>query len=200
MRPILSQLVSLVAVFIRALRPPAFLIHRLYELARLRAVARGPIPLSTQFDGTLRFPPPPARLDLSLGDHCRFGDAVFMETVGGSLSLGARVRVNLGCVLVSYSSISIGEDTLIGEYVSIRDADHGSHPDAGLIRVQPHVSAPIRVGRDVWIARGAVILKGVTIGDGAIIAANSVVNRDVPANAIVAGVPAKVIRHRGRSA
>jgi acetyltransferase-like isoleucine patch superfamily enzyme len=103
--------------------------------------------------------------------------------------------VNAGTVLVSYAGVSIGDECLIGEYVSIRDADHGSDA-ATPMRLQAHRKAPIRIGRDVWIARGAVILKGVTIGDGAIVAANSVVTRDVPALAVVAGAPARIIKYR----
>ena len=94
---------------------------------------------------------------------------------------------------MSYSAVTIGNDCLIGEYVSIRDADHGTEPGTPM-RSQAHASAPIVIGDDVWIARGAVILKGVTIGSGAVVAANSVVNRDVEPNSIVGGVPARLLR------
>jgi acetyltransferase-like isoleucine patch superfamily enzyme len=101
----------------------------------------------------------------------------------------------MGTVIVSYEHISIGDHTLIGEYVSIRDANHGVEPGTP-IREQPHAAEGIDIGRDVWIARGAVILKGVTIGDGAVIAANSVVTKDVEPMMIVGGIPAKPIRRR----
>jgi acetyltransferase-like isoleucine patch superfamily enzyme len=167
---------------------------RLWRLASLRARAQGPIPVSTQFDGPIRTA---GRPRLELGEHCRLGAAVFFETGGqGRIRLGRNVRVNAGSVIVSYSSVEIGDDCLIGEYVSIRDADHGS--DVGTpMRLQAHRSEAIRIGRDVWIARGVVVLKGVTIGDGAIVAANSVVTRDVPPMAIVGGAPARIIKHRG---
>lgn len=185
------------ALKLRLARRPMAALARLIQLARLRSVATGPVPVTTQFDGRLRIPASSGRVNLSLGDHCRLGEGVFFETVGGRIELGPRARINAGCTLVSYASISIGEDTLIGEYVSIRDADHGIAVGAGPIRSQPHGARPIRIGRDVWIARGAAILKGVTIGDGAVIGANSVVNRDVPSMAIVAGAPARLIRMRG---
>jgi acetyltransferase-like isoleucine patch superfamily enzyme len=111
------------------------------------------------------------------------------------ISLGRHMRVNAGTMLVSYAEITIGDHCLIGEYVSIRDADHGTAPGS-LMRVQPHVSVPIRIGEDVWIARGVVVLKGVSIGDGSIIAANSVVTKDVPAGVIAGGVPARIIKVR----
>ena len=121
---------------------------------------------------------------------------MFFETCeGGTIRLGRHVRVNAGTVLVSYAGVTIGDECLIGEYVSIRDADHGSVPGTPM-RSQPHTKAAIRIGRDVWIARGAAVLKGVTIGDGAIIAANSVVTKDVPAMAVVGGIPARVLKYR----
>ena len=118
-----------------------------------------------------------------------------MTTGDGSIELGAHVRVNQGCVLVSYAALRIGANALIGEYVSIRDADHGM-ADGSPIQSQAHTSAPITIGADVWIARGVVVLKGVTIGDGAVIGANSVVTKDVPAMAVAAGVPARVLKMR----
>jgi acetyltransferase-like isoleucine patch superfamily enzyme len=167
---------------------------RLVRLASLRQRVDGDVPVSTQFDGPVYSA---GRIRISLGEHCRLGRGVFLETCGGHIRLGSHVRINTGCIVVSYASVEIGNDCLIGEYVSIRDADHGMADDA-LIRTQPHVSAPIVIGDNVWIARGSVILKGVTIGEGAVVAANSVVNRDVPAGAIVGGAPARVIKTRQR--
>ena len=166
---------------------------RLWRLARLRAYAAGDIPVTTQFDGCIHTT---GRVRLSLGGHCRLGRDVFFETSdAGMIELGANVRVNRGSMLVSYAHVHIGPDCLIGEYVSLRDADHGIAPGTPM-RLQPHSAAPITVGRDVWIARGACILKGVTIGDGAVIGANAVVTSNVPARAIAVGVPARVLRYR----
>ena len=168
---------------------------RLIRLASLRSRVDGNVPVSTQLDGPVYSA---GRVQLSMGEHSRLGRGVFFETCGGRINLGSHVRINAGCVLVSYSSITIGDDCLIAEYVSIRDADHRMDPGAAM-RAQGHVTAPIVIGDDAWIARGAIILKGVTIGTGAIVAANSVVNRDVPALAIVGGVPARLIKMRGPS-
>ncbi|MGX7668097.1 acyltransferase [Flavobacterium pedocola] len=88
-----------------------------------------------------------------------------------------------------FKSITIGHQVAISKGVIIRDSDN--HVLNGQ---SDKVAAPIVIGNHVWIGLRAVILKGVTIGDGAVIAAGAVVTRDVPANSIVAGVPARVIK------
>jgi acetyltransferase-like isoleucine patch superfamily enzyme len=194
--PTFSVVADVASWIVFLIRPILRPFYRFVRLVRLRASITGKIPATTQFDGPVRAA---GHTHLILGKHCRLGrDAFFDTPAGGRIEIGDDVIINRGCVLVSYSHITIGSDTLIGEYVSIRDANHGT--DIGLpIRLQPHSSSPILIGSDVWIGRGAIVLKGVTIGDGAIIAANSVVTRDVPPAAIVAGAPAKLLRYRTKS-
>lgn len=91
--------------------------------------------------------------------------------------------------------LQIGDYTIIGGYVQIIDHNHSCRKNE-LIKEQKAEIKPIRIGRDVWIGSGAKILCGVTIGDGAVIGANAVVNKDIPAYAVAAGVPAKVVRYR----
>lgn len=184
---ILAMLLKPVAAAVFLWTPPVL---RLWRLASTRSQTVGRVPVSTQFDGPVRVV---GTGKLGLGESCRLGRDVLFETSGvGEITLGQRVRINAGSVVVAICRVSIGDDTLIGEYVSIRDANHGV--SAGrLIRSQEHVAGEIQIGRDVWIGRGSCILKGVTIGDGAVIGANSVITRDVPENAIFAGVPAKQI-------
>ena len=181
------------ALVLRLLRPLTRVTARLCCLVRLMSVADGTVPVTTQFDGPVRTP---GRVRLDLGQHCRIGRGVFLETNGeGRIRIGSDVRLNTGTFLVSYAGISIGDDCLVGEYVSIRDADHGMEAGAPM-RLQPHEADEIRIGEGAWIGRGAVILRGVTVGAGAVVAANSVVTKDVPPLAIVGGVPARVIRMR----
>ena len=169
---------------------------RLVRLAQLRSRIRGAAPVTTQLEGKVRTTPG-ARI--TLDRYCRLGRNLFLETrEQGSITLGSHVRINSGCVIVSYARVRIGDDCLIGEYVSIRDADHGTAIGQPM-RSQPHTAEAIVIDDDVWIGRGSVVLKGVHIGTGAIVAANSVVTRDVPPLTIVAGAPAKVIKQRGDS-
>jgi acetyltransferase-like isoleucine patch superfamily enzyme len=135
---------------------------------------------------------------LKIGDNVSLGRGVLKVTKGAKLCIGASVQLNHGFVIAANECVEIGEHTLIGEYVSIRDGDHIFNRNDIPIGMQGTTTEPIRIGRDVWIGRGAVILKGVTIGDGAIIGANSVVTRDVPSYDIVAGVPARHVSSRDK--
>ena len=130
-----------------------------------------------------------------VGDNCVLDRDMTIEC-GGVLSIGARTIFGHHCTIAAYDHLSIGEDCLIAEMVSIRDHDHCFADLTTPIREQGMTRAPIRIGRDVWIGGKATITKGVTIGDGAIIGANAVVTRDVPAFAIAVGIPARVIKMR----
>jgi acetyltransferase-like isoleucine patch superfamily enzyme len=136
---------------------------------------------------------------LRLGERCRLGRGVEFDTAtSGVIEIGECVRINSGAMIVSNAHVRIGRDTLIGEYVSIRDGNHGT--DAGLsMRSQPQNVAGVVIGSDVWIGRGCCILKGARIGDGAVVGANSVVTGEVLAGTIVAGAPARQIGSRTRS-
>lgn len=114
---------------------------------------------------------------------------------GATLKMGSGY-MNYDCAIDVFSSITIGHNVVISERVSIRDSDNHSIKSDGL-GVTPNTSPdtlPVIIEDHVWIGMNAVILKGVTIGEGAIIAAGSVVNKDVPAHSLVGGVPAKLIK------
>jgi acetyltransferase-like isoleucine patch superfamily enzyme len=140
------------------------------------------------------------RCHVSNGGVITIGDRLLMhgETVrceltahnGGRLELGDRVFVNYGASLSAHSLVRIGDRCLIGQYTIIMDCDYHSPEDS-----ESHgETRPIVIGDGVWIGARVIVLKGVTIGSGAVVAAGSVVTRDVPAGAVVAGVPAQVIR------
>ena len=114
----------------------------------------------------------------------------------GTLTLGERTYLAEHCFIGCNSSIAIGRDVMIAGSVSIRDTDHNfARLDIPMNR-QGITTEPVKIGNDVWIGHGACVLKGVTIGDGAIIAAGAVVIRDVASMEIVGGVPARVIGRR----
>jgi acetyltransferase-like isoleucine patch superfamily enzyme len=107
----------------------------------------------------------------------------------GTLVIGDYVGMNEGVQIMAVREVTIGDHTLIGDYVAIHDSDfHQLAP--GL----PVKTAPVRIGRNVWIGRNAIVLSGVTIGENAVVAAGSVVSTDVPANTLAGGIPARVIR------
>ncbi len=109
---------------------------------------------------------------------------------GGNISVGSGVFLNFNCVVLDVVSVTIGAGTQVGPAVQFYTADHPRDPV--LRRAGQEFGRPIRIGRNVWIGGGAIILPGITIGDDAIIGAGSVVTRDVPPSATVLGNPARV--------
>jgi maltose O-acetyltransferase len=103
--------------------------------------------------------------------------------------------INRFTMLDASERIELGPGCMLGPYCYVTDHDHGMAAGSA-ISTQPLVSAPVRLGRDVWLGAGAVVLKGVTIGDGAVVGAGAVITRDVAAGAIVAGVPGRAIGAR----
>jgi maltose O-acetyltransferase len=109
---------------------------------------------------------------------------------GFNISLGAGVFLNFNCVILDVVKVMIGERTQIGPGVQILAADHPRDPVGRTSGLE--FGRPVRIGRNVWIGAGAIILPGVSIGDDALIGAGSVVTRDVPAAATAFGNPARV--------
>jgi maltose O-acetyltransferase len=113
----------------------------------------------------------------------------FFCDYGFNISLGANAFLNFNCVILDVVEVAIGEGAQIGPAVQIYAADHPREP--ALRKAGLELGRPVRIGRNVWIGGGAIILPGVAIGDDALIGAGSVVTRDVPAGARVAGNPAR---------
>jgi maltose O-acetyltransferase len=113
----------------------------------------------------------------------------FFCDYGYNIRLGDGVFLNFNCVILDVVEVSIGDRTQIGPTVQIYAADHPR--DAETRRSGLEFGRPVRIGSDVWIGGAAIILPGVTIGDGAVVGAGSVVTRDVGAGVTVAGNPAR---------
>jgi acetyltransferase-like isoleucine patch superfamily enzyme len=162
-------------------------VQRLWAFARLRSVYPALDPTvvvlgSVEVQGSGR---------LVLGRHLYLYRAVHLETrEDGEIVIGDDVVLSRGVHLVAHHGIHVGSGSMIGEYASVRDADHRFGPGIAP-RTSGHAGRPVHIGSNVWIGRGASVLAGVRIGDGAVIGANAVVTRDVPAGAVVGGVPAR---------
>ena len=115
----------------------------------------------------------------------------FYTDCGKNIHIGKNVFINMGCKFQDQGGIYIGDGALIGHNVVLATLNHAMSPEDRASMIP----APIRIGKRVWIGANATVLPGVTIGDGAIVAAGAVVTKDVPENIVVAGVPAVPIRH-----
>ena len=120
----------------------------------------------------------------------------FHSEFGKNLHLGKNVFINLGCRFQDTGGITIGDGTLIGHGSTLTTLNHAIDP----ARRADMTPSPVLIGRNVWLGAAVTVVPGVTIGDGAIVGAGSVVTKDVPADTIVAGVPARTIRTTGYDA
>lgn len=160
---------------------------RLWSLARLQARLGAHIDASNVVLGPVEVH---GSANIQFGRGAMIYPGCYLETQGhGRIDIGDNVVLSRGVHLVAFEHIRIGDGVMVGEYSSLRDANHRTGtPD---LRHSGHDSAPITVGANVWIGRGVTVLKGVHIGSGAVVAANAVVNRPVHDADLVAGVPAR---------
>jgi maltose O-acetyltransferase len=114
---------------------------------------------------------------------------------GRNISIGDDSMLGQNSIIGSTAAVVIGNDVMMGPEVLIYTSNHGMEPGIPMRR-QALQCAPVCVGNDVWIGARCIILPGITIGDGAVLAAGAVVTADVPANAVVGGVPAKLLKYR----
>ncbi len=119
--------------------------------------------------------------------HANFG--------GKHVRVGDNFYANFNLTLVDDGNINIGNDCMFGPNVTIVTASHPVAPEKR--RGGYQFNKDVNIGNDVWLAANVIILPGVTIGDGSVVAAGAVVNKDVPANVVVAGVPARIVKEIG---
>ena len=133
---------------------------------------------------------------IELGRWSWLGHGTKIRAHEGFVSIGAKTVMGQECTISAFQHVKIGRECVIADRVMFIDFDHGVVEVERPIRLQGIYKRDVNVGNNVWIGYGACILRGVTVGDNAIIGTNSVVTKDVPANAVVAGLPARVIRMR----
>jgi acetyltransferase-like isoleucine patch superfamily enzyme len=133
---------------------------------------------------------------LRIGRWAWIGDGSKIRVHEGEVSIGAKTVMGQECTISAYQHISIGRECIVADRVMLIDFDHGVVEVERPIRLQGIYKRDVRVGHNVWIGYGACILRGVAVGDNAIVGTSTVVTRDVPENAVVGGSPARVIRMR----
>lgn len=140
---------------------------------------------------------------ITMGDYCCFASGTHLTawevegynpriTIGNNCSFGAYNHIS--CI----NGITIGDGLLTGKWITIVDNDHGT-TDYESLQIRPWLrpvvsKGPVVIGKNVWIGDKATILPGVTIGDGAVVAANAVVTKDVPSYCVVGGNPARILK------
>ena len=186
---------------------PSFVKSALLARHRKRLAAIGEIGENFQFTLGTRFRNEAGSGAIRVGRHAGLLDCELIAYRGGEIRIGDYTWMSLRGQIISASSVAIGSYCIIARDVYIGDTNE--HPlDAAERRKQTIAylergvppdrsyadAAPVVIGSDVWVGERAMILKGVTIGDGAIVAAGSVVTKPVPPNTIVAGNPARVVK------
>jgi acetyltransferase-like isoleucine patch superfamily enzyme len=159
----------------------------LWSYTRLRASLSTPLHASNVILGTVAVE---GTANIRIGRHARIYPGVLLETQGdGRIVIGDHVVLSRGVHIVAFDRVTLGDHCMLGEYASLRDANHKKSPHA--MRDSGHDCAPIQLERNVWVGRGACVLKGVHIGANSIVGANAVVTRDVAASSCAVGVPAR---------
>jgi acetyltransferase-like isoleucine patch superfamily enzyme len=134
--------------------------------------------------------------EVRFGRFVWIGDGSKIRCHEGEVEIGAKTVIGQECTISAYRRVRIGQQCVIADRAMFIDFDHGVVEVDRPIRVQGIYMRDVEVGSNVWIGYGACVLRGVSVGDNSIVGTNSVVTKDVPANAVVAGIPARIIRMR----
>jgi acetyltransferase-like isoleucine patch superfamily enzyme len=137
---------------------------------------------------------PDARV--TLGRWSWIGHRCKIRVHEGEFSLGAKSVMGQECTVSAYQHVAIGRECIIADRVMMIDFDHGMVETERPIREQGIYKRDVDIGHNVWIGYGACLLRGVSVGENAVIGTSAVVTANVPANAVVGGIPARLIRMR----
>jgi acetyltransferase-like isoleucine patch superfamily enzyme len=133
---------------------------------------------------------------ISIADKCDISRGAVIKSYGGKVTLNQNVFLGEYVIIYGHGGVEIGSNTLIAMHTCIVSSNHTIPGTQELIRSKPDILMPVHIGKDVWIGAGCKILGGVTIGDGCVVGAGSIVNKDLPPYSISAGSPARVIKYR----
>lgn len=131
-----------------------------------------------------------------LGRWSWIGHGTKIRAHEGEVRIGAKTVLGQECTISSFQHVSIGRECIVADRVMLIDFDHGVVEVERPIRHQGIYKRDVRVGHNVWVGYGASFLRGVTVGDNAIVGTGTVVTKDVPDDAVVGGLPARVLRMR----
>ena len=180
--------------------------HRMLSKDYAKLIARW-LWLKARFRGRLQtdglcFVCPGVRIEigrdatLHLGRWSWIGHGSKIRVHEGEAMIGAKSVLGQECTISAFQHVSIGRECIIADRVMLIDFDHGVVEVDRPIRAQGIYKRDVRVGHNVWIGYGVAILRGVTVGDNSVLGTSTIVSKDVPANAVAAGVPVRVIRMR----
>jgi len=136
------------------------------------------------------------RGEIRFGRFVWIGDGTKIRCHEGLVEVGDKTVMGQECTISAYQRVRIGAECVIADRAMFIDFDHGIVEVERPIRSQGIYKRDVEVGNNVWIGYGACILRGVSVGDNSVIGTNAVVTKDVPANAVVGGIPARIIRMR----
>jgi acetyltransferase-like isoleucine patch superfamily enzyme len=136
------------------------------------------------------------RATLRVGRWAWIGHGSKIRVHEGEVSIGAKTVMGQDCTISAFQRVSIGRECILADRVMLIDFDHGVTEVDRPIRLQGIYKRDVHVGHNVWIGYGACVLRGVKVGDNSVIGTSAVLTKEVPENAVVAGVPARVIRMR----
>ena len=133
---------------------------------------------------------------LKIGRWAWIGHGCKIRVHEGEVSIGAKTVIGQECTVSAFQHVSIGRECIIADRVMLIDFDHGVTEVERPVRLQGIYKRDVKVGHNVWIGYGACLLRGVTVGDNSIVGTSAVVTRSFPENAVLGGVPARVMRMR----
>jgi acetyltransferase-like isoleucine patch superfamily enzyme len=133
---------------------------------------------------------------LHLGRWSWIGHGCKIRAHEGEVHIGAKTVLGQECTISAFQHVSIGRECIVADRVMLIDFDHGVVEHERPVREQGIYKRDVRVGHNVWIGYGVAILRGTTVGENCVLGTSTVVTKDVPANAVAAGAPVRVLRMR----